>query len=107
MNYAAAAMGHVGVMGYNDHSYAMLCVEIGQYFDYFFARLGIEVAGGLVGQNQRWIFHDSPGDGDALAFAAGKLDRAMLHALAQPHCRQGCLGFMVVSLAGVLYPQLD
>jgi hypothetical protein len=34
------------------------------------AGAGVEVAGGLVGQHQRWLAHQRPGYGDPLALAA-------------------------------------
>ena len=47
------------------------------------ARLGIEVAGRLVGEQQRRIVGERPRNGDALLLSAGKLGRAVLHAVAQ------------------------
>ena len=38
-------------------------------------RIGIEVAGGLVRQNQLWAVHQRAGDGDALQFSTGQLPR--------------------------------
>src|SRR3954469_16734258 len=43
----------------------------------------IEVAGRLVGEDQRRIVDERSGDGDALALAAGELVRTMLGALLQ------------------------
>ena len=48
------------------------------------ARLAVEVAGGLVGQQQRRPLDQGPGDGHPLALAAGHLVGAVAHAVGQP-----------------------
>ena len=47
------------------------------------AGLLIEIAGRLVGEDQRRVVDQRAGDGDALALAAGELVRTMLRALVQ------------------------
>ena len=47
------------------------------------AGLRVEVAGRLVGQQDRWIVDERARDGHALALAAGQLVRAMRHPVAE------------------------
>ena len=51
-------------------------VEGAQQFHDLVAALGVEVAGGLVGQQHGGLGDDGPGDGHALLLAAGELGRA-------------------------------
>ena len=46
---------------------------------------GVEIAGGLVGQDQRRIGHNGTSHGDPLLLAAGHLARKVVHAFAKPH----------------------
>ncbi len=52
----------------------------------------VEVAGGLVGQQDGGVVDQRAGDGHALALAAGKLVGLVVHALFQVHLPQGLLG---------------
>ena len=54
--------------------------------------VGIEIAGGLVGQDQDRLVDHGAGDGDALLLAAGKLRRLMAHPLREPHHAKQPLG---------------
>ena len=47
------------------------------------AGAGIELAGGLVGEEQDRVLHEGAGDGDSLLFAAGKLVGAVVEAVAE------------------------
>src|SRR5947209_2365283 len=49
------------------------------------AGLLIEIAGGLVGEDQRWIVDQGAGDCHALTLTARKLVRAILGAIAETH----------------------
>ena len=55
----------------------------------FLARLGIEIARRLVGQNDGGPVDQGAGDGDALALAAGHFVGFMVDAIGQPHAGQG------------------
>ena len=44
---------------------------------------GVEVAGGLVGQDDRRGADERAGDGDALALAAGELGRVVVEAVVE------------------------
>src|SRR5450830_371751 len=58
-----------------------VCVQL--FHDvYDFARaLGVEVAGWLVGKNNRWIHHQGPSNGDTLLFSARHFNRTIVHAI--------------------------
>lgn len=74
------------------------------------AGLLIEVAGGLVGQNQRGRIHQRAGDGDALPLAAGELARAVLRAVGEADALErleGALAALVGVHARVEKRQLD
>src|SRR6478609_661541 len=60
---------------------ASLGVHFTKLAEHDFFVHGVEVAGGLVGQNDVRIVDQGPGDADALLFAAGKLRRQMLSAV--------------------------
>ena len=51
--------------------------------------MGVEVAGGFIGHDQRRIGHEGAGDGDALFLSAGELARQMVGAVAQADEVQG------------------
>ena len=70
----------------------------------------VEIPGRLVGQENRRIVDQSPGDGDALSLTAGQLVRAVVHARAQFDLVERSLGALdTVSLgdAGIDQRQLD
>ena len=74
------------------------------------AGLGVEVAGGLVGQQDRGLHDQGAGDGHALALAAGELVGPVGHAGAQVHHLQGALGHpqpLLLGHPGVDEGQLD
>ena len=48
------------------------------------ARLRIEIAGGLVCQQQRGLIHERPSDGYALLLSARKLTGKMIRTIRQP-----------------------
>jgi hypothetical protein len=56
------------------------------------AVLRVEVAGGLVGQQDRGVVGDGAGDGDALLLAPGELAWAPIRQLAQPEGGQDVAG---------------
>ena len=51
------------------------------------ARAGVEVARGLVGEDDLRAGHECPGDGDPLLLAPGQLGRAVREAIPEPHLR--------------------
>ena len=56
------------------------------------AGLGVQVAGGLVGQQQGRVVDQGPGDGHPLLLAAGELGRLVVQAVPQPHPVEQRLG---------------
>ena len=71
---------HVQFVGDHDDGDALV-VEFLEHAHDFDARLAVEVAGRLVGQQQRRLVDQRAGDGDALLLAAGKLVGMMVGAL--------------------------
>jgi acyl-CoA thioesterase-1 len=72
---AAAATGEVFVVGDEHQRGAGFGVEVEQQFDDRLAGMGVEVAGRLVGEQQRWPGHERPRQCHALLLAAGQLPR--------------------------------
>ena len=58
-------------------------VQLVEQAEDFLARAAVEIAGRLVGQQDRGLVDQRPGDGDALLLAAGKLVGPVAHAIAQ------------------------
>ncbi len=46
-----------------------LCDDTQQEVHNFDARALVQISRGLVGEDDRWLINQSPGDGDPLAFA--------------------------------------
>src|SRR5688500_9866743 len=65
----ARKRGDVRFVGHQDDRIAGFGEPLKQRHD-FRAGLRVEIAGRLVGQQQRWIVDQRPGDGDALTLAA-------------------------------------
>ena len=71
--------GPLPVVGDDDHR-GPVGVELGQHREHLVAGPAVEVAGGLVGQDQRGPGHHRPGDGHPLALAARQLRRTVVRA---------------------------
>ena len=65
------------------------------------AGLGVEVAGGLVGEDDGRAVDERAGDGDALALAAGELVGLVVHAGFEADVMRACLARSMRSPAGV------
>ena len=88
------ALGKVGqllVVGDHDDGVAP-AVQSREDGDDLLAGLGIEVAGRLVGQDQRGLVHQGAGDGHPLPLPARKLVRPVRHAVGELHRLQGLAG---------------
>jgi len=59
-------------------------VQRQQELDDLLAGRGVEIAGGLVGQEQAGVERDRAGERDALLLAARELDRIVMRAAAKP-----------------------
>ena len=84
MQRALGALGGARVVRDHDDRLAVLLVERGEQVEDLVAGLAIEIAGGLVAEQQRRVGDDRPGDADALLLAARELPRIVLGALGQP-----------------------
>ena len=84
---ALAALGDARVVG-DDHDRLAARVHLVEDLQDLEARLGVEVAGRLVGQDQRRAVHDRARDGGALALAARQLGRPVLRALGEADLAQ-------------------
>jgi hypothetical protein len=69
------------------HDGAALAVELIEELEHFLSALGVEIARGLVGEQQRGLSHQRAGDRDALALAPGKLRRMVAEAVREPDGR--------------------
>ena len=78
-NLALSERGHLGVVGDHDDGVALGVQVLEQFGD---DRLvgGVEVAGRLVGQKNRWVIDEGAGDADTLLLAAGEFTGQMIDA---------------------------
>ena len=81
---AIGVRGHVGLVRDDDDGVARLVEPLEDAHD-LDAGLRIEIAGGLVGEQNRRIVHEGAGDGHALALPAGELVRAVIDARPELH----------------------
>ncbi len=79
--------GKLAVVGDDRDRGALAGVQVEEQVEDGGARHGVEVAGRLVGEHDRRPSDDRPGDGDALALAAGELRRAVLQAVPETDLR--------------------
>src|SRR5690606_10637398 len=89
---AVAGLGQARVVGHHQHRAAELLVEATQQLEHRSCRLRIEVAGGLVGQQQGRAGDQGTGDRHALLLAAGKLVRMAVGELLQADVGQQAAG---------------
>src|SRR3546814_3363562 len=75
--HAAAARGEVFVVGHQYQRGARVGVHREQQLDHRLAGVGVEVAGGLVGQQQGWPGDEGTRQRHALLFAARELARVV------------------------------
>ena len=64
------AVGHFRIVGRDDKGRSAFRPKGQQKFEYLFARVGIEVAGRLIRENNRRIVHEGASDRHPLLFAA-------------------------------------
>src|SRR3989454_7262339 len=67
----------------HDDGLSQLLVQLTQHLQHNFRIPGVQVAGGLIRQDDLGLVDDGASDGHALLFPAGKLGRAMAQAIAQ------------------------
>src|SRR5574337_2147313 len=73
------------VVGYHEDSLLESAVQATEDVEHLFRGMSIQVAGGLVGDDQRRIGDDGPGNRYTLLLAARKLARVVLNTVFQPH----------------------
>src|SRR2546425_7634710 len=95
---ATGVGGDVELVG-DEHDGQPAAVEALQERQHFHARARVEVAGGLVGQDDGRIVDERPRDGHALLLAARELARMMGLAIGEPHRLQARPG-AAAALAG-------
>ena len=71
------------VVGHHQHGLAVLAHEPVEQLEDLVRALAVEVAGGLVAEQERGIGHDRARDAHPLLLAAGELPRVVLHAVAE------------------------
>ena len=75
--------GDVQIVRHQDDADPLLFVQPLEHLQDFLARAGIQISGRFVGQQDRRMIHQGPGNGNALLLAAGKLRRLVIEALAK------------------------
>ena len=79
---------HLGAVGDHDHGLAGPPGEAVEDLQHLAAGLEVEVAGGLVGEDQQRIVGQGAGDGHALLLAPGEAVRKALRPVGEPHLRE-------------------
>src|SRR3989441_1172708 len=67
------------------HDRLALAMQVGEHAHQLGARCGVEVPGGLVGEQDARLVHERPGDRHPLPLPARQLVRLVCHAVAQSH----------------------
>ena len=98
VHHALCKGSDVHVVGDHDDGAALL-VQLLEQGHHLPAGLLIQRAGGLVGQQDRGVAHQRPGDGHALLLAAGELVGVVVHAVGKAHALQHLLRALL-ALAG-------
>src|SRR5688572_20795451 len=80
-----AALGELHIVRDEDERRAALAVHLEEKIDHVLAGGGIEVPGGLVGEEELGFGHEGARDGHTLLLAAGELARIVSEAFAQAH----------------------
>ena len=97
--------GDVGVMSDQNNGHAFLFVELPEEFQDFFTGLGVEVAGGLIREQDGGIIDEGPGNGHPLLLPAGELRGFVVQALPQADALQQVCGPLAPLLVGQVLPR--
>jgi hypothetical protein len=85
VHHAPRVGGHVGLVGHHQHGDAVVAVQRQQQAHDLVAALGVEVAGGFVGQHHGGLGDDGARNGHALLLAARQFGRRVVFPAAQAH----------------------
>ena len=88
----ADLLDHGHIVGDDDHGDPLLLIDLLQQGQNGFGGLGVQGGGGLVAQQHLRVGSQSPGYGDSLLLAAGKLHRVGIGLIRQTHGLQQLLG---------------
>jgi hypothetical protein len=84
MTRSIALFRDTGIVGHDQERGAEVSVETAHELEHVARRLGVEIAGRLVGQNERRAARERACDRDALLLASGQLRRLVVHAMFEP-----------------------
>ena len=82
---AVGGFGDGGVVGDEDHGVFALMMDAAEEVHDLGGVLGIEVAGGFIGEEDGGFVGEAAGDGDALALTAGEFFGHVIEAMAHAH----------------------
>ena len=97
---ARAAFGHGVIVRDHQHRRAQAVVQIVNQLQDLRAGVGVQIAGGLIGKQNRREDAERAGDGHALALAAGEFVGQVIEAGAQLHEFEQLAGALVDLFAG-------
>src|SRR2546423_9665619 len=83
---APGITGNVQFMSHHDERDALL-VQLLEHPHYLNARLAVQIASGLISEEQGGLVDQCPSDGHTLLLAAGKLVGMMVGAVSEPYGR--------------------
>src|SRR5699024_2334294 len=85
VNGTLAPLSQRQVMGYQYQGGAVYAIEIKQKLLNGLSRLGVEIAGRLIGKKYFWFIDESAGNRYALLLSTGKLGRVVVQPVLQSH----------------------
>ena len=88
VDHAVGPRGRLRVVRHHDDRLAELLVQAPQQLEDLVARLRVEVARGLVGDQDLRVGHDRARDRDALLLAARELPRVVVHPVGEADDRE-------------------
>src|SRR5215211_7996883 len=80
-HYPGHAAGQFEIMGRNQGANALLCYETKKFGMNPVGRVGVKIAGRLIGEEQQGLIGKGPGNRHSLLFAARELGRAVVEAV--------------------------
>ena len=90
-DHALGLFGHVGLVR-DQHHRAAFFVQASEDPQHILGRVRVEVAGRLIGQDQRGVRHQRSRHRDALLLPARELRGLVAHAVGHAHRAQGAFG---------------